>query len=228
MKNFLKISIALLLVFTNIDTFASGILRQRGSNNILEDNNRCCCTTYQNSDTDEQTIQEFFPAVNVIEGQLDLARDSISSPSLNAVNALDMSSENAQPFSHLIINQGRTLFFKPESALTMGSGSTIQINNAKLYLAGNFRSEKTSTINIGDAESDTIDDSYFIINARDPLYISGLTINLNTERSHLEVHGNDVSFTDCNINVKNPRATLHLYNELFENVKFNPVVSELY
>lgn len=224
LKNFLKISIAILLAFASSNTFASNTVILRAASPDWINTDKCDCEEYQT--TSDDNITEFFSSVQPIDGEFHLARTTNSSIS----STVDISSveelPSDAPITHLKIESGKTAYFKPGSALTMGCGSKVTVNNAKLYLAGDIRSEKTSTIEIGNKDSKT--GGYFIINAQDPLYISGLTINLNDNKSHLEVHGTDISFTDCVINLYDKDATLHMHNDLFKNAKFNPEVVELY
>ena len=52
------------------------------------------------------------------------------------------------------------------------------MNDTKLYLTGYYISERTSKINLGNKDNEDFC-GFLIINVKDPLYISRLTINLN-------------------------------------------------
>lgn len=117
-----------------------------------------------------------------------------------------------------VIMGGCTVFIKDTGTLSMGAGSKINIeDNSKLLISGSLYAEPNCIINIGshDNKSEKGTGGYLIINAKDPIDLTNLTINLWNKDSHLEIHGNDISLSKNSINRVNDKATVHIANTLF-------------
>ena len=219
MKNYIKISIAICLSLISNNAFASQPITSNANIINVLDTLPCCFQKFVKADfystslsSDLQSyVSNFFGKhVSPVAGTLYLARATQSFlEELVISRDNDYDEHNESMYCKCILIGGCTLFITNTGTLAMGSGSTINIvGNSKLLISGKLNVEPNCTINIGsEDEADT--GGYLIINAEEPIDLSNLTINLFNKNSHLEIHGNDIKFSNCKIYRYNDQATAH-------------------
>ena len=176
-------------------------------NNSAFTSEHCYLTQYN---TDEE-IKEFFGNYNLIStsGSMVFERN-------------DINQNNSYT-----ITDGLVKYMTSTSNFILGAGVNVSIiGDSKFFISGRFRCEKNNIINIGDKDTGgcLIINSLYTKNPEKVLDLRGLTINLNNENSHLEIHANNIRLKDFRINQIHPKATYHIHDKLIENVKFNPLV----
>ncbi|MBR1944209.1 MAG: hypothetical protein IJ848_01910 [Alphaproteobacteria bacterium] len=196
-------------------------------NNIYGNENDLCCLKQFQSDSEslQENINNFFGNnIHYIDRMLNCSRcnnqtelEQILTLSSNHDYGID--NENNISVSKVIVPSNKVLFLGNQSVLSMEFGSIISMQqNSKILITGNMKIEPGCIINVGDKNDidEKIFGEYLIINSN-VVNLHNITINLNGANSHLEIHGNDISLSNCKINVFHPKATVHIHNELLNN-----------